>query len=134
MSIGQGDLTATPLQVARYAAVFANGGKLVTPTLLHGNKSKFSKEGFLKEQTVNTIRQGMYESTYGAKIAGQNYAGKTGTAESGQAEPHAWYTSFAPYPNAEISVAVMVEHAGHGLVVSTPVAKQIYEWWFTHRN
>jgi len=131
MSIGQGDVLATPIQMARVAAVFANGGKLVTPTILKTDRSKIVRKDFLKKETLDTIRQGMFESTYGEKIAGRfNYAGKTGTAESGSEEPHSWYTSFAPYPEAKIVVTVMMEYGGHGLVVCTPVAKKIFEWYF----
>ena len=141
MSIGQGDLLATPLQMALVSAVFANGGKLVRPTLLKTEVSQVVKEGFLKDETIKTVKEGMYQNTVGDGnvgwlFSGTKYksAGKTGTAESGQERPHAWYIGYAPHPKGEIAVAVMVENGGHGSEVCAPVVKEIFNWWFRSGN
>ena len=60
-------------------------------------------------------------------------AGKTGTAESGGENPHAWYTGYAPYENPEIVITVMAEYAGHGSEVAAPATKEIFDWWFKNR-
>jgi len=139
MSIGQGDVLVSPLQLSLVTATFANGGRLVTPTILKTDKPKIVRENFLKKETLATVREGLHQVVAGPGGLGWVFgslkipsAGKTGSAESGQEKPHAWYTAFAPYPEAKIVATVMVENAGHGSEVSAPVVKQIFEWWFSH--
>jgi len=141
LSIGQGDLLATPLQLSMVTACFANGGKLLSPTILKDNGPNVIKENFLKKETIDTIREGLYQDNIGDGNVGWLFgnfkiptAGKTGSAESGQVFPHAWYTAMAPYPNAKIVATVQVENAGHGSEISAPVVKQIFEWWFSNRK
>ena len=141
LSIGQGDLLTTPLQISVVSAVFANGGKLLRPTILKVDKPEITKENFLKQETIDTVKKGMYANTTGdggvAWLFGDTKyksGGKTGTSESGQEAPHAWYTAYAPHPEAEIVVTVMIEHAGHGSEVSAPMVKKIFDWWFKNRN
>lgn len=140
MSIGQGDLLVTPIQMAVATAAFANNGKIVKPTLLKGLQVETIKERFLKDETVRLVKEGMYQNTLGDGnvgwlFSGAKYksAGKTGTAESGQEKPHAWYTAYAPHPEAEIVITVVVEHGGHGSEVCAPVVKEIFNWWFSNR-
>ncbi|OGY26185.1 MAG: penicillin-binding protein 2 [Candidatus Woykebacteria bacterium RBG_16_43_9] len=145
ISIGQGDLLVSPLQLSKVTAVFANGGKLITPTILKTNKAKIKKASFLKKETIETVREGLYQDTIGDGNVGWLFggfkpksAGKTGTAEAGEKGPHAWYTGYAPYsprgeagPKAEIVATVMIEHAGHGSEVAAPVVKDIFSWYFS---
>ena len=146
LAIGQGDLLVSPLQLSLVSAVYANGGKLIKPTVLKVDTGEILRENFLSRQTIETVRQGMYENTRGDGNVGwlfRDYkiktAGKTGAAESGNERPHAWYTAFAPYdPPAgrqvsQMVVTVMGEHAGHGSEVSAPATKEIFEWWFANR-
>ena len=137
ISIGQGDLLVSPLQLTRVTAIFANGGKLITPTILKTDKPRVEKQNFLKKETIETVRQGLYADTVGDGNVGWLFgafkpksAGKTGTAEAGNRGPHAWYTAYAPHPKAEIVVTVMIEHAGHGSEQAAPVVKQIFNWYF----
>ncbi len=141
ISIGQGDLLVSPLQLTVVTAVFANGGKLVTPTILKTNKPKIKKKSFLKKETVDTVREGLYQDTIGDGNVGWLFssfkpksAGKTGTAESGRGRPHAWYTAYAPHPEAKIVVTVQIEHAGHGSEECAPLVKEIFRWWFDQQN
>jgi peptidoglycan glycosyltransferase len=60
-------------------------------------------------------------------------AGKTGTAEVGQGEPHAWFVCYAPAENPEIALAVVVEHGGGGGAVAAPIAREILETYFARR-
>lgn len=141
MSIGQGDVLVSPLQLSMVTATFANGGRLVTPTILKKDKPKVVREKFIKNETLKTVQEGLYQVVTGPGGLGWVFgsfktpsAGKTGSAESGQEKPHAWYTAYVPYPDAKIVATAMVENAGHGSEVSAPVVKQIFEWWFAHRN
>jgi len=58
-------------------------------------------------------------------------AGKTGTAQFGTGEPHAWFTSFAPYDDPTIAIVVLIEQAGEGSDFSAPVARDVLEYYFT---
>ncbi|MEX0616992.1 MAG: penicillin-binding protein 2 [Candidatus Woykebacteria bacterium] len=139
LAIGQGDLLVSPIQLSRIAAFYANGGSLVKPTILKGEETVLIPK-FLNDETVEVVREGMYQNTVGDGNVSYLFnsfkvksAGKTGTAESGDSRPHAWYTGFAPYEDPEIVVTVMGEHAGHGSEVSAPATKEIFEWWFGRR-
>ena len=141
ISIGQGDLLLSPIQVSIMISVFANSGILIAPTVLKADNPNIKKAGFLKKETLKAIQQGLYANTVGDGNVGwlfRNFspksAGKTGTSEAGDKGPHAWYTGYAPYPKAKIVVTVMIEHAGHGSEESAPIVKQIYDWWFNKRN
>jgi penicillin-binding protein 2 len=57
-------------------------------------------------------------------------AGKTGTAESGQEEPHAWFAGYAPAQDPEIAIAVIVEHSGEGSVYAAPLFRKVLEAYF----
>jgi penicillin-binding protein 2 len=57
-------------------------------------------------------------------------AGKTGTAESGQALPHAWFAGFAPAQNPEIAIAVVVQNSGEGSVYAAPLFRKVVEAYF----
>ena len=140
LAIGQGDLLVSPLQLSLVTAAFANGGKIVKPTILKDSEPEFLREGFLSDSTVKTVREGMYQNTIGDGNVSYLFssfkpktAGKTGTAESGNKRPHAWYTGFAPLDNPEIVVTIMVEHAGHGSEVSAPATKEIFDWYFKNK-
>jgi len=142
-SIGQGYLLVSPLQLNQHTAAIANGGKLIVPTLIHNSQTQTVTSNIVRPDTLEALREGMYANTFGdgnVSYLFRNFpvktAGKTGTAESGNAEakPHAWYTAFAPYENPEIAVTVLVERVGHGSEVSAPVVKKIFEWWLANRK
>ena len=58
-------------------------------------------------------------------------AGKTGTAESGQVQPHAWFASFSPVEGAKMVTVAMVEHGGEGGDVAAPIARQVIDAYYT---
>lgn len=149
-AIGQGNVTATPLQVTRTTAAIANGGKLVTPHIVDEVISPDGKsvrkietktqDVGLSQSTINTIRQGMWGSVnYGAgaraNIPDAVVAGKTGTAEfykeDGTKSQHAWFTGYAPYDNPEIVVTVYFD-IGVGGDKAAPTAAKIFEYYFQH--
>ena len=140
LSIGQGDLLVSPLQLSQISALYANKGKIIRPTIVRVDKPEVIKSNFLSEDTLETVRKGMLGNTQGDGNVSYLFSsfkiksgGKTGTAESGSKRPHAWYTAFAPYDSPEIVVTVMAEHAGHGSEVSAPATKEIFDWYFKNR-
>lgn len=139
MSIGQGDLLVTPLQVAREVAVVANGGWLVQPHLLlkiegEDKPRRWSRRRVgLKEGTLAALRAGLEavvaEGGTAHSIASPEYAiaGKTGTAQTPRGDDHAWFVGYAPAQAPRIVVAALVEHGGHGGATAAPIARRVFD-------
>ena len=157
-AIGQGDNAFSPIQMAKYIAMVANGGNKVNPTIVKTilnsdgtEASKFEIDNFAKEKlgltsneeehidisqdTLQTVLEGMRSVTDTGGTASsvfKNYdievGGKTGSAEAGN-NVNAWFAGFAPYDNPEIAVVVMVENGGHGYYTAE-VAKEIISEYF----
>lgn len=152
MSIGQGDVGVTPLQLCDYTAAIANGGKLWTPQLLlqmidvTGEKPKvvrslepkLRRNLGLKPGNRDAIVRGMRRvvkpggTAAGIQIAGLEVAGKTGSAEVGDKSglTHSVFVCFAPADHPKIAIAVFVEKAGHGADVAAPVARRMLQQYF----
>jgi penicillin-binding protein 2 len=150
VSIGQGGLKVTPLQMAAATAVIANGGILYRPHLLHatiGDEGRRKEagppeiihRGIVSQFALDNVRAAMRQTVLRgtARNLGQipvGVAAKTGTAQTGYATlPHAWVTAFAPFENPEISMAVMVENGGEGSAIAVPIARDILTWHFGGR-
>ena len=146
LSIGQGFFLATPLQLADAYAALANGGTLWQPFLVERVVAIDGSERFhaepkargalpLTPEQIDTIRAALRDvvarpnGTAWSAFQGftVSVAGKTGTAESGQETPHAWFVAIAPAENPELVLVVMVEHGGEGSRVAAPIARQILE-------
>jgi len=146
LSIGQGFFLATPLQLADAYAALANGGTLWQPFLVERVVEIDGSERFhaepkargalpLTPEQIDTIRAALRDvvarpnGTAWSAFQGftVSVAGKTGTAESGQETPHAWFVAIAPAENPELVLVVMVEHGGEGSRVAAPIARQILE-------
>ncbi|HTK60521.1 MAG TPA: penicillin-binding protein 2 [Candidatus Baltobacteraceae bacterium] len=149
VSIGQGDLLTTPLQVAAWTAVFANGGDLVTPHVVKQVRSTKTIERIepppvarqvVPKEVVDIVRRGMRETVLSGSARSLQsspwpMAGKTGTAQWRIGEPtHAWFTGFAPYDDPQIVVTVLIEAGGEGSHSATPVARDIMEAWLRPRD
>ncbi len=148
MGIGQGDVLATPMQIARMTAAVANGGTLVTPHLVNSVVTPDGKP--LREvrpngtkvdvdpQHLAVIREGMHQSVLNGAgaLARQNtidIAGKTGTAEffesgTGIKREHAWFTGFYPFDDPEVVVTVYFD-LGVGGNKAAPVAGKIFKYF-----
>ncbi|MGE5596351.1 MAG: peptidoglycan D,D-transpeptidase FtsI family protein [Hyphomicrobiales bacterium] len=139
-AFGQGELLATPLQMAVVASTVANGGVLAQPHLglaaYDGDKRVEDLEDhgtrrILDPEVANEVRDMMVAvvdngQALGAQIPGVKVAGKTGTAESGvQGQSHAWFIAFAPAEDPVIALAVVVENGGRGGEVASPIAGEI---------
>jgi penicillin-binding protein 2 len=148
LSIGQGDLLVTPIQVANFTAAIANGGILYQPHLVREigdseSKIKFQpkiiRSNFVPEENLKVVREGMRAAVvWGSARSLANLpikvAGKTGTAQAPKGKPHAWFTCFAPYEKPEIVLTVLIENGGEGSTAAVPVAKDVLNWWFSKRN
>ncbi len=147
LSIGQGDILTTPLQVALYTAAIANGGTLFKPRLvdkvmdsqkniIEDFESQVIRQNFITPANIELIQKGMraaveWGSARAMSALLPEIAGKTGTAQYGsQGKTHAWFTSFAPYDNPEIVLVILVEGGGEGTETAVPIAKEIFEWYF----
>ncbi|HEX2195463.1 MAG TPA: penicillin-binding transpeptidase domain-containing protein [Actinomycetota bacterium] len=146
--IGQGDVSATPLQMALVAATVANEGVVPRPRLVRqvidpsgGIVEPFTPETLGRAMSaetaarVNEMMQAVVLSGTGtsAQIEGIPVAGKTGTAQTVPGEsPHAWFIAFAPADDPQLAVAVIVESSSAGSeatggAVAAPLAKQMLE-------
>ena len=140
LAIGQGDILVTPLQIASMTSVFANGGMLYQPHLLHDAESEGSNVNEkVGADSIRIVSEGMRQAvTEGSAryllTVTEPVAGKTGTAQTGgDKDYHAWFTGFGPYEDPEIVLTILVEEGGGGSEVSVPIARDIFNWWFANR-
>ncbi len=150
LSIGQGEVSCTPVQLAQYAALLANFGKTRVPHLVKGyidsETNEFVEFEFdsvdigIKHESFEVARKGMLDVVHGEGTArwirqkGVNIAGKTGTAQNPFGEDHAIFIAFAPYENPEIAVAVFVENAGFGSTHAAPLAGKVIKKFMDGKN
>ncbi len=147
LSIGQGDLLVTPLQVAVYTSVFANGGSLYRPhfvkTILSSDDKLVGeipvepvRTNFIDDYNMMVVRQGMRDTVKlgsGRRLSTLpiTSAGKTGTAQwSTVKAPHAWYTGFAPYDNPELAFTILIEEGEEGSTAAVPVVYEFLQWYY----
>lgn len=144
MAIGQGDVTATPLQINQMTSVVASNGKLCVPRMVQevSQESRVPqvprecKSIGLKSETIRLVTEGMMGACSPGGTAYPLFdfkpqvACKTGTAETVGENTHAWLTAFAPSDNPQITVTALIEEGGEGSDVAAPVVKKVLEEWF----
>jgi penicillin-binding protein 2 len=157
LAIGQGDLLVTPLQMARFYALLANGGKLVTPHLLmdveNPNGTAVPIPALPAPRLLNSVdpaaiqvvRQGLWDATH--MVNGTSYpvfgqfpvsiAGKTGTAEKVVSLPgylgmkdQSWWCGYGPTDNPTLVVCAVIENGGHGGTAAAPAAAEVFASYF----
>jgi len=163
VSIGQGQLSVTPMSMAVMMATVANGGTRVVPRLVTAIDDGEGwtpvppppapvKSLLMKPGTVSALHDGLWMVVNGAgtgtrgRIVGRDVAGKTGTAQvisiqgkarAGATEKdlrdHGWFVFFAPRDNPEVAGVVFAEHAEHGYLAA-PIAKHILETYFAQKD
>lgn len=137
LTIGQGELLATPLQVVRYTSALATG-QLSTPQVIKGTQGGTTSLPLSKEviKTMRSIMIDVVNSPGGtgrrAHLPNIVVAGKTGTAQNPHGEDHAWFVAYAPAENPRIAIAVIVENGGSGGRVAAPIAQKTLEAYFEH--
>jgi len=161
-AIGQQSIFS-PLQIAKYTAIVANGGKKINPTIvknvLNADGTEESKKQIkkyvkqklnlenessdikLSKENVDIVKQGMKSVAQDGGTAYNIFkdfkieiGGKTGSAEAPGNKVNAWFTGFAPYDNPEICVVVMVENGGHGNYTAEVVRELIAEYFGMNIN
>ena len=140
LAIGQGYLEVTPLQALVMVGVVATGGERLVPHVLdkidgtkvserHGTRVRMTAE------SLEAVKKGLdavvnMDTGTGrlARYPGLRVAGKTGTAQSGQAEDHAWFVGYAPAENPKVAMVVFIENGGHGGVAAAGVAHEVWKF------
>ncbi len=142
LSLGQGEMNTTPLQMANIMAIIANKGYYVKPHLIKaiGEKKTIDKE-YVEKNYVGVdarhfepVIDGMQEavnSPWGtanaSRIPDILMCGKTGTVQNSHGKSHAVFIGFAPRDNPKIAIAVIVENAGYGSTYAAPIASYLTE-------
>lgn len=140
IGIGQGEVLATPLQMANFTAILANKGYYYTPHIVKGvgaNKTldkKYTTKQMagVDEKYFDIVLEGMHQviesgTGTGAQIPGIEMAGKTGTAQNPHGEDHSVFVLIAPLDTPKIVVSVVVENGGWGATWAVPIASLIAE-------
>jgi penicillin-binding protein 2 len=155
VSIGQGHLLNTPLQMLNATAAIANGGSLYRPrlikaltredgTVVREYPPRLLRELQIEDEYIQIVREGMRQTITSPSGTGHRtftfsdppVAGKSGTAEYGVAvdglykKSHAWFTAFGPYENPEIAVVVLIVTGNAGSTYAGPVANKIIDAYF----
>ncbi len=141
MSIGQGDVSVTPIELNTYISAVANKGVLCRPEFLTSSSPVCRGTG-VSQNNLDLVIQGMQEACatggtgytffdFPAKHNGQTVACKTGTAEVGVVGlPNAWFTFFSPIDKPQIVATLVFEKSGQGADVAGPVARKIADFYF----
>jgi penicillin-binding protein 2 len=159
LAIGQKDLLVTPLQMARFYAMIANSGRLVTPHLVADAEQPGQSGGQpvvrqrftppapqatdVDPAALDAVREGLWRATHGANGTATgvfgglpvSVAGKTGTAEKWSSEVgrnlnQSWWCGYGPSEDPEIVVCALIENGGHGGSVAAPAALKVFEAYF----
>ncbi len=153
LSIGQGEVQASPLQMLRLYAAIANGGYLLRPHLVRERgildqraavaEREVMVDAQLDPANLAIIRRGMcdvvssYAGTashqfYGSPLLDVGVCGKTGTAQvpGEDTPPHSWFIAYAPAKEPRIAIVAMVENAGEGSAVAAPLTREILEYYY----
>ena len=146
LSIGQGELGVTPLQLANYASILANRGYWHVPHLLKchdGGEEKYEERHYTLVDTAlfESVIKGMYQAVnrsredgataWMARAEGLEICGKTGTAQNPHGEDNAVFIGFAPKENPKIAIAVYLENTGFGGTWAAPLGSLAIEKYLT---
>jgi penicillin-binding protein 2 len=142
LGVGQGEIQASPLQLARYISAIGNGGTLVSPHIVRVARDRVTGEHVQLEDRSTSqvdinpryfelVKKGMTrvisETSYWLQIPGVESAGKTGTAQNSRGEDDSVFIMFAPVDNPRIAIAALVENAGYGSTSAGPIASLVAE-------
>lgn len=154
ISVGQGDLLVSPLQMAVAIGAIANGGTMYEPHFLSAVtdgtgkvvqevKPKPIRSNFISASNLELIRQAMRQTVSSPQGTACCFmdrdvpvavAGKTGSAETdpqNNVRPHSWFVGFAPYEDPNIVTVILVEKSGEGAEFAVPATRETLAWYFT---
>ena len=145
LSIGQGELGCTPLQMANLAAIIANRGYYYIPHIVRSVEGVDSLEQRFYERQYTKVDaehfepivEGMWQgvnvagTSTRAAVAGLDICGKTGTAQNPHGKDHSTFLSFAPKDDPKIAISVYVENGGFGATIALPIASLLIEKYLT---
>ncbi len=148
MSIGQGFIQVTPLQLALATAAIANNGTLFKPRVvksisgadgqtIKSIEPEILNKNFVDAESLAIIRKAMHETVVAGSARSLSAlpgsaGGKTGTAQTGVGHnTHAWFTVFAPYEDPKVALTIIVENGGEGSSMAVPIAREVLEWYLT---
>ncbi len=153
VAIGQGAVTATPLQLAHTIGGIAMGGAFMQPHLLKGAQNVAEQKVNISESTVEKVTDAMYDVVNGAggtaqaiKLPGIDFSGKSGTAQIinydlrsrlgkvKQFKDNSWFVGYAPRRNPEIVVSVLVQAGGHGSEAAGPVVRDVIKAYYEKKE
>ncbi len=142
LSIGQGEITETPLQMANVAATIANKGYYITPHVVRDIEDTVFDKSFIQRHDLpidkkyfDIVQEGMHRVVNGGPGATAwwlalkdiDICGKTGTAQNPHGEDHSIFMAFAPREDPKIAIAVCVENGGFGATLAAPIATLMIE-------
>jgi penicillin-binding protein 2 len=153
VSIGQGAVTATPVQLAYTIGGIVLGGKFMRPHLLMDTTPTPEIDFPIADSTVEAVTSGMWGvvnepggTASASRLPGIEFSGKTGSAQTislqglaragrkTEYKDNAWFVGFAPRRNAEIVVAVLVQSGEHGASAAAPIAREIVKLYYDKKN
>jgi penicillin-binding protein 2 len=138
LSIGQGDLLVSPLQLACAYTLFTNEGKIPIPHIISRNETTYFATDISGEmiEIVKKALSGVVDRGTGmmARIAGTEVCGKTGTSQNPHGDDHALFVGFAPADDPQILVCIIVENAGHGGSITAPITGRIIKAYLNSLN
>jgi penicillin-binding protein 2 len=153
VAIGQGAVTATPLQLAHTIGGIAMGGIFMEPHLLKGAQNVPEQRVNISESTVEKVTNAMYDvvnepggTATAIKLPGIDFGGKSGTAQlinydlrsrlgkTKQFKDNSWFVGFAPRRNPEIVVSVLVQAGGHGSEAAGPVVRDVIKAYYDKKE
>jgi penicillin-binding protein 2 len=152
VSVGQGAVTTTPIQLARMIAGVASSGMMAQPHFLKNFPNPRVDHFTISEDTVEKVTQGMYGvvneggTAAGARLQNIEFCGKSGSAQvigydvrnrlgrQREFKDNAWFVGYAPRRNPEIVVAVLVQGGEHGGAVAGPIARDVVKMYYEKKN
>ena len=141
VAIGQGDLTVTPLRLLTMTAAIANNGVMMKPRVSSGEYPEALADFSDWQEEIKEVRRGLRETVaknYGTanRLYDLSYktAGKTGSAQiANNTKTNAFFVGYGPESDPEIAILVLVEDAAQGSLNAVPIARDVLEWYYSHR-
>lgn len=141
VSIGQGDLLLTPLQIINYISAIANGGKIYRPFVKKNSKPSVLVNLSELLPEIKEVQKGMKLAVQSPKGTANllsslpfSVGAKTGSAQiEGNRAENAFFVGYAPFESPKIAILVLVERAREGSLNALPIAKDVLQWYYEHR-